>query len=88
MPDVRRYLSVFWGVLLMLLKLPRCLSDVRAPLVEDLKALDFQKMDNDFKHQITENSRKISRKSCKFSFLKDFFFTKCFWNLGISNRSH
>ena len=33
MPGVRRYLSVFWGLLLMLLKLPHNLSDGRAPLV-------------------------------------------------------
>ena len=33
MPDVRRYLSAFWGLLLMLIKLPHYLSDVRAPLV-------------------------------------------------------
>ena len=33
MPDVRRYLSAFWGLLLMLIKLPHYLSDGRAPLV-------------------------------------------------------
>ena len=33
MPGVRRYLSVFWGPLLMLLKLPHNLSGGRAPLV-------------------------------------------------------
>ena len=36
MPDVRRYLSVFWGVLLMLIKQFHYLSDGCAPLVEDL----------------------------------------------------
>ena len=35
-PDVRRYLSVFWGPLMMLLKRFYYLSDGRAPLVEDL----------------------------------------------------
>ena len=35
-PGVRRYLSGFWVVLLMLVKLPRCLSEGRAPLVEFL----------------------------------------------------
>ena len=39
MPGVRRYLSVFLGLLLMSLKLPRCLSDGRAPLVEVLGAI-------------------------------------------------
>ena len=33
MPDVRRYFSVFWGVLSMLLKIFDKLSDGRAPLV-------------------------------------------------------
>ena len=36
MPDVRRYLSVFWGVLLMLIKIFDYLSEGRAPLVADL----------------------------------------------------
>ena len=37
MPDVRRYLSVFWGPLMMLLKRFDYLSDGRTPLVEDLR---------------------------------------------------
>ena len=36
MPDVRRYLSAFWGPLMMLLKRFYYLSDGRALLVEDL----------------------------------------------------
>ena len=36
MLDVRRYLSVLWGVLMLLLNIFNCLSDGRAPLVEDL----------------------------------------------------
>ena len=41
MPDVRRYLFVFWGLVLMLLKLFGHLSDGRAPLVEVLGPLLF-----------------------------------------------
>ena len=37
MPDVRRYLSVLWGPLMMLLNIFNYLSDGRAPLVEDLR---------------------------------------------------
>ena len=33
MLDVRMYLSAFWRLLLMLIKLPHYLSDVRLPLV-------------------------------------------------------
>ena len=36
MPDVRRYLSVFWGGIVMLLKQFDYLSDGRDPLVEYL----------------------------------------------------
>ena len=36
MPDVRRYLSVFLGVIVMLLKQFDYLSDGRGPLVEYL----------------------------------------------------
>ena len=40
MPDVRRYLLLFWGPLMMLLNIFNYLSDGRAPLVEDLGAPD------------------------------------------------
>ena len=36
-PDVRRYLSGFWGVILMLLKIFHNLSNGRAPLIDDLR---------------------------------------------------
>jgi len=87
-PGVRRYLSVFLGVLLMSLKLPHYLSDGRAPLVEVLGSPDFENTCDIFSVQITENSKKISQKSCKFSFLKDFFVPKYFLRLGISNRAY
>ena len=88
MPGVRRYLSVFLGVLLMSLKLPHYLSDGRAPLVEVLGSPDFENRCDIFSVQITENSKKISQKSCKFSFLKDFFVPKYVLRLGISNRAY
>ena len=45
MPDVRRYLSVFWGLLLMLLNLFGYLSNGRAPLVEVLGPILFLKIE-------------------------------------------
>ena len=42
-PDFRRYFLDFRGVLLILLKPPRCLSDGRAPLVGDLGPILFSK---------------------------------------------
>jgi len=36
-PDVRRYLLLFWGPLMMLLNIFNYLSDGRAALVEDLR---------------------------------------------------
>ena len=39
MPGVRKYLSVFWGILLTSLKLPHYLSDGCALLVEVLGAI-------------------------------------------------
>ena len=73
MPGVRRYLSVFWVVLLMSLKLSHCVSDGRAPLVEVLVSPDFENRCGIFSAQIPENSKKISQKSCKgkLSFKKD-----------------
>ena len=40
-PDVRRYLLVFWGPLLMLINIFHYLSEWRAPLIKDLGPLDF-----------------------------------------------
>ena len=76
------------GVLLMLFNLPRCLSDGRTPLVEVLGSPDFENRCDIFSAQIPENSKKISQKSCKFSFLKDFFVPKYVLRLGISNRAY
>ena len=45
MPGVRRYFSVFWGPLLMLLKLFDCLSDGRTLLVGVLGGVLFSKND-------------------------------------------
>ena len=72
----------------MSLKLPHYLSDGRAPLVEVLGSPDFENRCDIFSAQIPENSKKISQKSCKFSFLKDFFVPKYFLRLGISNRAY
>jgi len=69
----------------MLFKLPRCLSDVRAPLVEDLGPPELEKTCCIFSTQITEKSKKISRKCYKFSVLKDFFVHKYVLELEISN---
>ena len=44
MPDVRRYLSVFWRFILMLIEIFDYLSAVRAPLVEDLGDVSFFKI--------------------------------------------
>ena len=43
-PDVRRYLSVFWGVIMMLIKQFDYLSDGCDPLVEDLGGVSVFKM--------------------------------------------
>ena len=40
-PDVRRYLSGFWGVILMLLNIFHYLSNGGAPLIDDLGAPAF-----------------------------------------------
>ena len=45
MPDVRTYLSAFWGLLLMLIKLPHYLSDGRTSLVEVLRPIFGAKND-------------------------------------------
>ena len=62
MPDVRRYLSVFWGVLLILIKLFDYLSDGRAPLVEDLGDVSVFKISCWFSHLVTENQGKSAQK--------------------------
>ena len=72
----------------MSLKLLQYLSDGRAPLVEVLGSSDFENRCDIFNVQITENSKKISQKSCKFSFLKDFFVPKYVLRLGINNRAY
>ena len=72
----------------MLIKLPHYLSDGRTPLVEVLGSPDFENRCDIFNVQITENSKKISQKSCKFSFLKDFFVPKYVLRLGINNRAY
>ena len=72
----------------MSLKLPHYLSDGRAPLVEVLGSPDFENRCDIFNVQITENSKKISQKSCKFSFLKDFFVPKYVLRLGISKSAY
>ena len=73
---------------MMLLKLPRCLGDDRVPLVEVLGLPDLEIRYDIFRTQITENSKKISQKSCKFSFFMYHFFPKYFLRLGISNRAY
>ena len=55
MPDVRRYLSVFWGVIVMLLKQFDYLSDGRDPLVEYLAVVMFLKFLDYFPRAGTEN---------------------------------
>ena len=70
------------------LKLPHYLSDGRAPLIEVLGFPDLEIRYDIFGTQITENSKKNSQKSYKFSFLKDFFFPKYVLRLGISNRAY
>ena len=72
MPGVRTNLSVFWGVLLISIKLPHYLSDGRAPLAEILGSPDFENRCDIISDQIPESSKKKSQKSCKFSFLKEF----------------
>ena len=72
----------------MSLKLPHYLSDGRAPLVEVWGSPDVENRCDIFNNQITENSKKISQKSYKFSFLKDFFVPKYVLRLGISKSAY
>ncbi len=55
MPDVRRYLLVFWGVIVMLLNQFDYLSDGRDPLVESLGVVLFLKFLDYFPRAGTEN---------------------------------
>ena len=69
----------------MLFKLPSCLRDVRAPLVEDLGPPELEKTCCIFSIQITENSKKIALKCYKFSVSKDCFVHKYVLELEIRN---
>ena len=71
---------------MMLLKLSHFLSDGRVSLVEVLGLPDLEIRYDIFRTQITENSKKISQQSYKFSFLKDLFVPKYVLRLRISNR--
>ena len=72
----------------MSLKLPHYLSNIRAPLVEVWGSPDVENRGDIFRNQIPENSKKISQKSYKFSFLKDVFVPKYVLRLGISKSAY
>ena len=86
MPDVRRYLSVFWGVIVMLLKQFDYLSDGRGPLVEYLGGGSV------FINSLTISPArelkirgKIGQNGYNFCVLKVFFVTKTVFNPKLKN---
>ena len=62
MPDVRRYLSVFWGVIMMLIKPFDYLSDGCDPVVENLGVVLFLKFLDYFPRAGIENQGENSSK--------------------------
>jgi len=72
-PGVRRYFSVFWGPLLMLLKLFDYLSDGRTLLVGVLGVFCFQKYHCIFLLMVTGDKTKNRLKWGYFLFSAEFF---------------
>jgi len=88
MPDVRRYLSVFWGVLVMLIKLFDYLSDGRTPLVDDLGDVSvFKNTLLGFPTWTLKIKAKLLKNGGILPFLKYFFDHKCILKLRIYTRA-
>ena len=86
-PDVRRYLSTFWGALLMLLKWFDYLSDGHASLVEDLRPPEVSSGSYFYSFFYYWKSREnMVKNALNFVFSPNFSSTKGLWTHKLTRR--